>query len=83
MTLTSRGLFLQWLKPLASRPNISEPVHDSDMDIYEKEMKLHEQELETIKYTKNEKMTIKKLLNILQKTKPNFKLATAKRDYQR
>lgn len=37
------------------------------MDIYEEEMKLHEQELETIKYTKNEKMTIKKLLDILQK----------------
>lgn len=35
-----------------------EPVHDSDIDIYEEEMKLHEQELETIKYTKNEKMTI-------------------------
>ena len=44
-----------------------EPVHDSDMDIYEEEMKLHEQELETIKYTKHEKMTIKKLLDILQK----------------
>ena len=35
-----------------------EPVHDSDMDIYEEEMKLHEKELATLEYTKHEKMTI-------------------------
>lgn len=34
------------------------PVHDSDMDIYEEEMKLHEKELATLEYTKHEKMTI-------------------------
>ena len=36
----------------------SEPIHDSDMDIYEEEMKLHEKELATLEYTKHEKMTI-------------------------
>lgn len=36
----------------------SEPVHDSDMDIYEEEMKLHEKELATLEYTKHEKMKI-------------------------
>ena len=46
-----------------------EPVHDSDMDIYEEEMKLHEKELETIKYTKNEKMTIEQLYRELLKQK--------------
>lgn len=37
------------------------PVHDSDMDIYEEKMKLHEQELETIEYTKHEEMNIEEL----------------------
>lgn len=44
-----------------------EPIHDSDMDIYEEEMKLHEKELETLKYTKHEKMTIEELYNNLLK----------------
>ncbi|OQR21839.1 hypothetical protein [Ligilactobacillus salivarius] len=44
-----------------------EPVHDSDMDIYEEEMKLHEKELATLEYTKHEKMTIKELYNNLLK----------------
>ena len=44
-----------------------EPIHDSDMDIYEEEMKLHEKELETLKYTKHEKMTIEVLYNNLLK----------------
>lgn len=39
----------------------SEPVHDSDMDIYEEEMKLHEKELESIKFTKHEDMNIEEL----------------------
>ena len=38
-----------------------EPVHDSDMDIYEEEMKLHEKELESIKFTKHEEMNIEEL----------------------
>lgn len=37
------------------------PVHDSDMDIYEEEMKLHEKELESIKFTKHEEMNIEEL----------------------
>ncbi len=44
-----------------------EPVHDSDMDIYEEEMKLHEKELESIKFTKHEEMTIGQLYNELLK----------------
>lgn len=44
-----------------------EPVHDSDMDIYEEEMKLHEKELAILEYTKHEKMTIKELYNNLLK----------------
>ena len=44
-----------------------EPVHDSDMDIYEEEMKLHEKELATLEYTKQEKKTIKELYNNLLK----------------
>lgn len=44
-----------------------EPVHDSNMDIYEEEMKLHEKELESIKFTKHEEMTIGQLYNELLK----------------
>lgn len=43
------------------------PVHDSDMDIYEEELKLYEKELETIKFTKHEEMTIGQLYNRLLK----------------
>ena len=41
------------------------PVHDSDMDIYEEEMRLHEKELATLEYTKHDKMTIGQLYNEL------------------
>lgn len=44
-----------------------EPVHDSDMDIYEEEIKIHKKELETIKFTKHEEMTISQLYNRLLK----------------
>lgn len=43
------------------------PVHDSDMDIYEEELKIHKKELETIKFTKHEEMTIRQLYNRLLK----------------
>ena len=46
-----------------------EPVHDSDMDIYEEEMRLHEKELATLEYTKHDKMTIGQLYNELLKQK--------------
>lgn len=44
-----------------------EPVHDSDMDIYEEELEIHKKELETIKFTKHEEMTISQLYNKLLK----------------
>lgn len=44
-----------------------EPVHDSDIDIYEEEMRLHEKELATLEYTKHDKMTISQLYNRLLK----------------
>lgn len=44
-----------------------EPVHDSDIDIYEEEIKIHKKELETIKFTKHEEMTIRQLYNRLLK----------------
>ena len=43
------------------------PVHDSDMDIYEEELRVHKKELETIKFTKHEEMTIRQLYNRLLK----------------
>lgn len=43
------------------------PVHDSDMDIYEEELKIHKKEVETIKFTKHEEMTIRQLYNRLLK----------------
>ena len=46
-----------------------EPVHDSDMDIYEEELEIHKKELETIKFTKHEEMTIRQLYNRLLKQK--------------
>lgn len=38
-----------------------EPVHDSDMDIYNEELEIHKNELETIKFTKHEEMNIEEL----------------------
>ena len=38
-----------------------EPVHDSDMDIYNEEIEIHKNELETIKFTKHEEMNIEEL----------------------
>lgn len=38
-----------------------EPVHDSDIDIYEEELEIHKNELETIKFTKHEEMNIEEL----------------------
>ncbi|MYU74501.1 hypothetical protein FYL08_09850 [Lactobacillus salivarius] len=38
-----------------------EPVHDSNMDIYEEELEIHKKELETIKFTKHEEMNIEEL----------------------
>ena len=46
-----------------------EPVYDSNMDIYEEEMRLHEKELATLEYTKHDKMTIEQLYNELLKQK--------------
>ncbi|MYZ67788.1 hypothetical protein FYM61_02770 [Lactobacillus salivarius] len=46
-----------------------EPVHDSDMDIYNEEFEIHKKELETIKFTKHEEMTIRQLYNRLLKQK--------------
>lgn len=46
-----------------------EPVHDSDMDIYEEEIRLHEKELATLEYTKHDKMTIEQLYRKLLKQK--------------
>lgn len=46
-----------------------EPVHDSDIDIYEEEMRLHEKELVTLEYTKHDKMTIEQLYRELLKQK--------------
>lgn len=43
------------------------PVHDSDIDIYEEELEIHKKELETIKFTKHEEMTISQLYNKLLK----------------
>lgn len=45
------------------------PVHDSDIDIYEEELEIHKKELETIKFTKHEEMTIRQLYNRLLKQK--------------
>lgn len=45
----------------------SEPVHDSDIDIYKEELEIHKKELETIKFTKHEEMTIRQLYNRLLK----------------
>lgn len=44
-----------------------EPVHDSDIDIYEEELEIHKKELETIKFTKHEEMTIRQLYSRLLK----------------
>lgn len=38
-----------------------EPVHDSNMDIYEEELEIHKKKLETIKFTKHEEMNIEEL----------------------
>lgn len=46
-----------------------EPVHDSDMDIYNEELEIHKKELETIKFAKHEEMTIRQLYNRLLKQK--------------
>lgn len=46
-----------------------EPVHDSDMDIYEEELEIHKKELETIEFTKHEVMTIKQLYDSLLEQK--------------
>lgn len=46
-----------------------EPVHDSDMDIYEEELEIHKKELETIEFTKHEVMTIKQLYDSILEQK--------------